>query len=59
MAIVFEIIDGIHTETGKPVFEVVENDNWKFPRHGLFRTKEAAQDYIVKYHEEYFDDNSN
>ena len=47
----FLIIDCINPDTGKPFFEVVENDDRRFKRYGLFEKKEQAERFIVDFHE--------
>lgn len=31
------------------MFEVVENDSWRFTSHGFFRSKDRAESYIVDF----------
>ena len=48
MAVTLEIIEGIN-QLGQLRFEVVEKDDWKFTSHGFFKTKQAAENYIVDF----------
>jgi len=41
-----QIVDLLGDKTNTLYYEVVEDDNWRFPSHGIFRTKEEAQGYI-------------
>lgn len=40
------IVDLLSDKTNTLYYEVVEDDNWRFPSHGVFMTKEEAQTYI-------------
>jgi hypothetical protein len=42
------VVELVHMDTGKHYFEVTEDDNWKFPRHGLFKTHEEAEKFIAR-----------
>lgn len=37
------IVEGVHIHRGVCVYEVVENDDWKFTSHGFFHSKQEAE----------------
>lgn len=41
-----EIMELLFLDTGKMYYQVLENDNWKFPALATFRTMEEAEAFI-------------
>ena len=52
MAATLEIMELLHMDTGKIYFEVFINDDWKFPRLGLFKTREKAEEFMKQHKKE-------
>lgn len=52
----FEIVEHINTDTGRIMYEVVENDNFKFKNLGWFQNKAMAENYIERINTDYEDD---
>ena len=46
------IIELLSDKTNNLYYEIIENDEWRFPSHGIFRTKEEAENYINGYEEQ-------
>lgn len=41
-----EIIELLHMGSGKLLFEVVINDDWKYPGLGLFSSRKKAEEFM-------------
>jgi hypothetical protein len=41
-----KIIEGVHLDTGKALFEVIDDNGYDFKSYGIFRTFDQAEYYI-------------
>lgn len=46
------VSEHLHLDTGTIYYAVIEDDNWKYPMHGRYTTKQAAEDKIKELNNE-------